>query len=148
MLLSPSTIGLPIAADTAQTNNIVSHTLVLFLCLAYSIGLLTAIYLESKVYARFLIIFWRISKLLIGQFWLIFLKFTLLTSTIVFISSAIRLVFIFNVIQILIFCHLTIFIPVQNIYDVFMNISSQDMIGFSWYFPYGKGSSSFDFYEL
>lgn len=52
VLFKPRTIGLPIAADIAQTNSIVNHTLLLFLCLAYFIGCVTAIYLQFKFLSR------------------------------------------------------------------------------------------------
>lgn len=48
VLFRPRTIGLPIAADIAQTNSIVNHTLLLFLCFAYFIGWVTAMYLQFK----------------------------------------------------------------------------------------------------
>lgn len=41
-------MGEPIAAEIAQTNNIVKHTRRLFLCFAYFIGCVTAIYLKKK----------------------------------------------------------------------------------------------------
>lgn len=41
-------MGEPIAAEIAQTNNIVKHTRRLFLCFAYFIGCVTAIYLQKK----------------------------------------------------------------------------------------------------
>lgn len=40
-------MGLPIAADIAHTSNIVKQTRLLFLCFAYFIGCVTAIYLKS-----------------------------------------------------------------------------------------------------
>lgn len=36
------------AADIAHTNSIVRHTRLLFLCFAYLIGCVTAIYLQKK----------------------------------------------------------------------------------------------------
>lgn len=48
VLFNPSTIGEPIAADMAQTNKIVKQTLRLFLCLAYLMGCVTAIYLLDR----------------------------------------------------------------------------------------------------
>lgn len=41
-------MGDPIAADITQTSAIVNHTLLVFLCLAYLIGCVTAMYLEQK----------------------------------------------------------------------------------------------------
>lgn len=50
MLLRPSTIGDPIAADIAHTSRMVRQTLRLFLCFAYLIGWVTAIYLlETRI---------------------------------------------------------------------------------------------------
>lgn len=46
VLFKPSTIGDPIAIDMAHTSNIVTNMRVLFLCFAYLIGCVTAIYLE------------------------------------------------------------------------------------------------------
>lgn len=48
VLLRPSTIGEPMAADITHTNTIVSHIRRLFLCLAYLIGCVTAIYLQQQ----------------------------------------------------------------------------------------------------
>lgn len=45
VLFKPSTIGEPIATDMAQTNNIVMNMRILFLCFAYLIGCVTAMYL-------------------------------------------------------------------------------------------------------
>lgn len=46
VLFKPSTIGDPIAIDMAHTSNIVTNMRTLFLCFAYLIGCVTAIYLE------------------------------------------------------------------------------------------------------
>lgn len=43
----PRTIGAPIAADTSHTRTIVNQTLLLFLCFAYLIGCVTAMYLKK-----------------------------------------------------------------------------------------------------
>lgn len=45
VLFKPSTIGDPIAIDMAHTSNIVTNMRKLFLCFAYLIGCVTAIYL-------------------------------------------------------------------------------------------------------
>lgn len=47
VLFNPSTIGDPIAIDMAHTSNIVTNIRKLFLCFAYLIGCVTAIYLLS-----------------------------------------------------------------------------------------------------
>jgi hypothetical protein len=41
-------MGEPIAADIAHTRRIVRHTRRLFLCFAYLIGCVTAIYLQTE----------------------------------------------------------------------------------------------------
>lgn len=48
VLFKPSTIGDPIAIDIAHTNSIVTNIRVLFLCFAYLIGCVTAIYLKKR----------------------------------------------------------------------------------------------------
>lgn len=48
VLFKPRTIGEPIAIDMAQTSNIVTNMRKLFLCFAYLIGCVTAMYLQKK----------------------------------------------------------------------------------------------------
>lgn len=49
VLFKPSTIGDPIAIDMAHTSSIVTNMRKLFLCFAYLIGCVTAIYLKWKI---------------------------------------------------------------------------------------------------
>ena len=48
VLFKPSTMGEPIAIDMAHTSSIVTNMRKLFLCFAYLIGCVTAIYLQKK----------------------------------------------------------------------------------------------------
>lgn len=48
VLFKPRTIGEPIAIDMAQTSKIVMNMRKLFLCFAYLIGCVTAMYLWEK----------------------------------------------------------------------------------------------------